>query len=162
MGQAFHWFDEDKILTFCKDLLKENGCLAIVGYKKQHFPIDHPLYHIFEDFIQTINPFFEFDVDNVDNAYHKTHDKMKKYFNICEVKYFTEKSEIPITKLFDFLKSWSGYYKLLKTHSTDANFIDPIEAFRIECREVLNYKEENENEMMIEFTNFYYLLILKN
>jgi SAM-dependent methyltransferase len=69
IGQAFHWFDAEKLLQYINDkLLASNGLLIIAGYKKQHFKQEDKLFQPFEDFITKLKTFFECDVDFNDSG----------------------------------------------------------------------------------------------
>ena len=150
-GQALHWFDEEKIFPFLQKLLKDDGIIGIIGYRKQHFLNSDALYQVFENYINLIRPFFECDIDNNDNNYYKFN--FKKYFKIEEVKHYTEESTISLNQLLKFMQSWSAYYNYKKEKKED-----PLIKFKDECKVIL--KCEDDEKMNITFYNFYFVIIL--
>ena len=151
-GQALHWFEEEKIFPFLQKILKDDGTVGIIGYKKQHFLNSDPLYQVFEEYINLLRPYFECDIDNNDNDYYKFN--FKKYFEKREVKHFNEESTISLNQFINFLKSWSGYYNYKKEKNED-----PLIKFRAECKEILK-SDDDDDEIKINFYNFYFVIIL--
>lgn len=162
IGQAFHWFEEDKILSLCKNILKENGCLIIAGYDKEHFYSGHPLLGIYEELIKQLIPFYDVDVEKFNSTFSICEEKFKSYFNFHEKKLYLEKLQIPITSLFNFLKSWGSYTQMIKYYSGDSSFVDPLEIFKNKCQLILGYTSGQENLYYIDFEIPYFLIILKN
>ena len=187
VGQAFHWFDEHKILPFLKSLLCDNGTLVLAGYKKQHFDqsTQPELYGPFNSLIETLTPYFECDVNNTDWAYYKNNESFKKYFgekNVVEPLYFEETFDLPVSKLLLLVKSWSAYVNIKK--ETTEGKLDVLEELEINLRKALKLpekkqdkvekKEDDEMELHpnpeahlldntnIEFHNFYFVITLEN
>jgi SAM-dependent methyltransferase len=152
IGQAYHWFEEEKLLTYIYEkLLSPNGILVITGYKKQHFKVTDKLYNCFEDFIKKLKPYFECDVDFNDSGYERSNPLFGKFFKSVDKKYFEEECELSIQDLIKFIKSWSGYYNYLKDNNED-----PAEELLQEC---LKYYQATDK---VKFYNFYFYLELKN
>jgi SAM-dependent methyltransferase len=150
IGQAFHWFEEEKLLNFIVDkLLLPNGLLVITGYKKQHFKVGDKLFIPFENFIKKLKPYFECDVEFNDSGYERT--DFTKYFSNVEKKFFEEECQLTIQNLIKFIKSWSGYFNYLKN-----NHDDPAEELLTNC---LQFYEPTD---MVKFYNFYFYFELYN
>jgi SAM-dependent methyltransferase len=153
IGQAFHWFDEEKLLSFIHEkLLTDSGLLVIAGYKKQHFKEGEKLIEPFEGFIKKLKPYFECDVDFNDSGYERTNPLFQKFFTHVEKKYFEEESEIAIQDLIKFVKSWSGYHNYIKNNQDD-----PATDLLNTCLTIGLTPTDK-----VKFFNFYFYLELKN
>jgi len=169
IGQAFHWFDEIKILTYLRNILKENGVLILVGYTKQHFdPNTHPeLYKLFQGTIDTLIPYFECDIKNNDGAYFKSYENIKKVFNIEEseikVEWYTESTRCKVKKVVDLLRSWSAYINMVKNSKQSENaFKDPIDDLQENLINYFNLKSIDDLEKQeVDYYNFYFTVAIK-
>ena len=162
IGQAYHWYEEDKILTFLKSLLSNEGILVIAGYKKQHFDeVTQPdLNSFFESIIKFLLPYFECNVANIDSGYVSSFQKFKKYFsNIDGPKWFTEQSQIGMNKLSIFLKSWSAYVNYKKSLSHGQK--DILDVMEEKLRQSYNLSQEDDLDQIQEkFYNYYFIIFL--
>lgn len=126
------------------------------------------MYKYFEFAIQKLIPYFECDVENNDNAYIKSLGNIKSVFNIevdtterIEAKYFTEETEISAEKLLNFVKSWSAYINFKKINQNEND--DPVIHLKCNIMKFLKIKNEEElRETKIKFSNFYFVLVIKN
>jgi SAM-dependent methyltransferase len=162
IGQAFHWFDELKLLNYLKTILRDNGTLILAGYKKQHFIEEeqHELYEMFQNVLNKLIPYFECDVDNNDNAYYKSMDNIQNVFKSKKIwkKYYQESCEINVDRLFDFLRTFSAFINYKKRNNSE----DVLEDF---CKELMSYfKVSNQDELKeikIKFYNFYFVIFIE-
>ena len=156
IGQAFHWFEEEKLLNFIKsDLLAPDGVLAINGYQKQHFKPENKLNPLLGRVLTEINPYFECDVKYNDSGYLKTYPTFKKYFKNFENFEYTEVFENTLENVFYWVQSVSAYVNFKKEN--EGKKIDPLEQFEKEATE-LGLKKEDK----VEYCNFYFSLIMDN
>jgi len=159
IGQAFHWFEEEKLLSFIKsDLLKPDGVLAITGYQKQHFKEEHKLNPLMGKVLTEFNPYFECDVKYNDSGYLKAYPTFKKYFKNFDNKNFTEVFDNTVENLFLYLKTFSAYINFKKENEGKENGKpDPLVEFEKEVTQ-LGFKMEDK----VEYCNFYFLLVMDN
>ena len=177
IGQAFHWFEEDKILKYLKSLLKDNGVLILAGYSKEHFEeLEQPeLYHILSKTISKLLPYFKFDVENNDKAYYKSHQSIKKIFESEIItKHHRESADLPLNNLFNLLRSWSAYNNFKKSDTsnlsikeqgssdTNTKITDPIEDLESSLSQFFNLPLDELNSKKVKYYNFYYTLTIYN
>lgn len=157
--------------------MKEDATLFILGYKKQHFKENQVFYYIFQEFLDQMIPYFECEVDDVENYYIKSHDLFKQNFSYFDIKFFEEKKEITLDYLLGFLKSWSAYLNFLAKHNEDiskGSVKDPLYVLKNKIlQEIKQIKKQNSdivennensryNDTKFEFFNFYFMITLKN
>jgi len=162
IGQAFHWFDEVKLLNYLKTILKDEGILILAGYKKQHFVQEEQpeLYDMLQNVLNKLIPYFECDVDNNDNAYYKSMENIKNIFDDKKIlkKYYQESSEISVDKLFDFLRSFSAFINYKRINNSE----DILEDFSKELRKYYRVGTEEElKQIKIKFNNFYFVISIQ-
>jgi len=155
IGQAFHWFEEEKLLSFIKsELLKPGGVLAINGYQKQHFKEDNKIFSPTEKLIQELTTYFECDVKYNDSGYLTSYPVFKKYFKNFENTNYTEGFDNSIENVVSLIKSWSAYVNFNKDN-IEGKKIDPLAEFVKEI-ESLGLKKED----TVEYCNFYFSLVM--
>jgi hypothetical protein len=152
IGQAFHWFDEEKILKYIfGSLIALNGTLVITGYKKQRFKINDKLYTAYSELLRKLKPYFECDVDFNDSGYERTEPLFRQYFNNVERKVFEEQGETSIHDIIGRVKSSSGYCNYVKACKDD-----PAEELLQECLKFYTSDDK------VKIYNFYFYICLFN
>ena len=159
MGQAFHWFDPDKLLSYVKNIIKPGGVFVITGYKKQHFEESQAnIYSLFQEVINKLKPYFECDVDYNDNAYYKSMDLFEKYFGkSVEVKFHKEEMEVNLRNIINLVKSWSAYVNYIKNLGDGQDILTTFEK-ELHTKYGDEKKLEDINE---KYFNFYFTITLK-
>jgi len=168
VGQAFHWFENEKFICFAKSILKENGVLCILGYQKQHFKPEDSFYNIFQNFFEYIKPYFDCNADENDNFYLNSHNLFKNNFEFFDLKFFEEKIEINLDFLITLLKSWSAYNNFIKKKSEKED--DPLNNLITDFEKELRKKHVGKDNLLKEdimkikfdYYNFYFMITLKN
>jgi len=161
IGEAYHWFEEDKILHFCKDLLKSEGTLAIVGYTFEPYNRvkDENISKKLRKYFEKILPYYKMNnLEGVRNGYLKS-DKtyFQKYFKHVERTYHTEETIITFDQLFNSLRSSSAYVNYVKENERKEGYLNPVE--RLKKSFVKKVGDQNRN---VTLCMTYYLITLKN
>eukprot|EP00357_Protocruzia_adherens_P007838 CAMPEP_0115005334 /NCGR_PEP_ID=MMETSP0216-20121206/19791_1 /TAXON_ID=223996 /ORGANISM="Protocruzia adherens, Strain Boccale" /LENGTH=262 /DNA_ID=CAMNT_0002371603 /DNA_START=98 /DNA_END=886 /DNA_ORIENTATION=+ len=114
VGEAFHWFNQEKFWEQVARVLKPEGTVAILGYSTCIFD-DAELDAAHDEFHKKLAPFWEFDQQYLQKEYEGTNWPFDSVEKVQHIK----KYEGPVDHLFGFISTWSALAKARNNLPTD-------------------------------------------
>lgn len=124
VAQAAHWFDLPRFYAEAARMLKPGGVIALWGYGRMVLPgeMDAPLLRFY---METVGPYWPPERALIDDAYRSL------AFPFAEIQtpaFFIE-VEWTLSRLFDYLSTWSAVKRYQTAHGHD-----PLPALRAELQ----------------------------
>jgi hypothetical protein len=135
IGEAFHWFDSDKLLSYIKsELLNEGGLLIIIGYfymgvkyLTQNEEINEKGLKHSAQFRETIQEGCTY-LDRIQFLLKSYKDfDFFKYFPTVEFQEWIESRPVNRTAHEGYLKTWSFYPIYINNNKEKPDFKDPLD-----------------------------------
>jgi ubiquinone/menaquinone biosynthesis C-methylase UbiE len=162
IGAAFHWFDQDKLLTFIKDeLLTPDGKVFIMSYFSNDLFVKTKSGEVknviafYNKYLKEITSGFDFKdrVSEVLNAY-KSYD-FRKFFENVEYLEWETVWTLSIDEYLGYVKTSSFYPAYIKNNKDKPDFKDPTELLLEDL-----IKEARAEEFVVKVPTTYFQYVL--
>jgi ubiquinone/menaquinone biosynthesis C-methylase UbiE len=162
IAAAFHWFDQDKLLTYIKTcLLNTDGKVFIIGYTCPDIYYkskDGSLYEKITDYLNNYKK--EVTSNSPKDIVDKNLEDIKKYdyskfFENVEYEEWETVVTFTVEEYIGFLKTWSVYPIYINNNRDKCDFKDPTEIF---VEELEGKFGKGECSIDMPITYFHYIL----